>query len=179
MAVTYTSIDQCSAATGISPEIIRYAIKHPDAITNVNGCKYSNRLHGEKLQKWVADNRETIDIAIHDKSLANGVSLHDLEKIEKIRKLRNFNKSKDKAFISRKLVLDTLESITARLTDTLRQKFEYELPAKTAGLSEVEIKQINKKALDELLGNFKRAYIDWRTAEDVEEVSDADMEDED
>src|SRR4051812_29222242 len=106
MPTLYTSLDQCSEAMGIPLDVLRYASKHPDAVKNVNGIKYSNRINGDKLKQWIDDNKETIDIAIQDKSLANGISLDDLEKIEKIRKLRNFNKSKDKSFISRKLVLE-------------------------------------------------------------------------
>ncbi len=176
MATIYTSQAQCSEVTGTPIEIIRYAAKHPDSVGNKNGAKYANRINWDKLSAWIEENKETIEIAIQDKSLADGVTLHDLEKIEKIRKLKNFNRSKDKAFINRKLVLQTVESVTARLTDALRQKFEFETPPKCAGGSEIEIKKINKKVLDELLGNFARAFVDWKTASDVQEISEDEMQ---
>jgi hypothetical protein len=167
----YTSLYQVGEWRNIPRKILLLARRE-----NPPGLMSSGNIQSEKFLPWLQANYTRLEELAKDRDKKKKPNQEEIDTLqeqklkEEILKLKNFNKSKSDAFISRKLVFETINKIKASWTDTLRQKLEYELPAKCQNLSQLELKEVMTKLCDELLYKFSTPISQWSNeTKEVEE----------
>ena len=140
---------------------------------NAPGMPSNGEIRAEYFLPWLKDNYSRLEAIIQDREKRGDHNHLQEQKLkEEIVKLRNYNRSHSDAFISRKLVFETIDMIRNKWTEYLRQKLEYELPSKCGGMSVIELREVMTKVCDDLLLQFSKPLSKWT------EVRESDEEDE-
>lgn len=121
--------------------------------------------HYDELKKELDDAKAAKE---KDSSLDTRREKLELAKLkEQVIQLQNINKAKDADFISRRLVVSTLQKIITDYTTEIRRIYENEQPVKTQNLSADKIIGINKGYNDQLFNKLSRPLTEWNTAKDI------------
>ena len=130
----FASFAECSDATGVPIEALKYANKHPDGKSNINGCKYTNRIKWDLLKPWLEANGDEINhlsqnnydswLALKTKYQALLAELEYEEKKERL--------------IEKDTVHQLLKRISSAQSSLMNSKFRQELPPRLEGKNEGE-----------------------------------------
>lgn len=158
----YKSFKRLSAARGISLPILRIAAsEQPPGLGPDGGIKW------ELFQPWLVQNYNRLALAVQDKEKSNSDGDSEdklrLEKLkEEIIKLRYENLGKNKEYVSRKLVIQTVQRIRDQVASYLRQKLENEMPPKCKNATELELKAFGKSLVDEIFAKLSKPVSTWK-----------------
>lgn len=162
----YDSLKECGEKRNIPYRVLLEASKQ-----HAPGIKANNSVHWEEIQPYLSQHYTELLTASLTHSMGDEGEREVLE-LRKLRgeviKLENYNKSKSKDYISRKLVLRTVNTLYGNVFAQLSRYLEHEMPAKCEGMSAQQLKQYNKEFLVRLLSSIKHQETIWKDAGDVE-----------
>jgi len=160
----YNSLGECSKDRQIPFEILSRA--RAIAPTPHDGFTKNGRIFWQELQPMLEERYDEFAAQLPKEDREREIL--ELKKLkEEVIKLTNFNKTKSKDFISRKLVLKTINSLYGNVFTQLSRYLEFEMPSKCDGMSSVQLKQYNKDFLIRLLSGLKNQEKIWREADDM------------
>lgn len=167
----YNGLDHCSKERNIPVAVLKLC-KASDTVPHHGFCR-NGKVIWQDLQPYLSEH-------YHEYLAATLVVPDDeREKLElrklaaEVTKLENYNKTKSKDFISRKLVLKTVNSLYANVFSQLSRYLLQEMPAKCDGMTANQLKAYNKEYLSRLLSGLKNMESVWGHADDIKEEDSA------
>jgi|ERR1035437_4696856 hypothetical protein len=144
MAITYTSLKQCSQATGIDIQVLKAARNHP----NQTGFDSNNRIHWDIAKPFVESHLQELQAVSEDsllkwktkKEKANAF-LAEIE-LDEARKL----------FVKRDEVEAQIKAIALSQRTILKAKLCNECPSRLLGMDVVAMSVEMEKILNEVCG---------------------------
>jgi hypothetical protein len=133
---------------------------------NPPGIKVKGNVFWEEFQPWLAQNYDRLFREVNEEQEPEEDIDRDLERQklrEQIRELRLKNGEKEKDI--RNAFLNVARDVRNKWGEKLRQKLEYEYPAKCKGMSELELREVGKRLCDELLGILSTPVSQWERNE--------------
>ena len=163
--VVYKSCKECSEARYID---IRVLIASKHILPKPPGIQANGSIYWHHYQPWLIDHYSELV----DNSDTQREKL-ELRKLKgEVVKLENYNRTRSKDFISRKLVLKTVGNIYANVFAQLARYLLEESPSKNEGMSANQLKAANKEFLVSLFSSLKLQENIWQDAKDLgEEVT--------
>ena len=150
--IIYTSLKQCSAATGVSMGLLRAAKSHKDAYKN--GFNASNRVHWKLAESFIKSHLNELESATDD-SLIKWKTKKT--KAEAYMAEIELDEAK-KLFVKRNEVEIQIKAIALAMKVVLKNKLTQELPSRLLGLDAVAMSVVLDTVLNEvcdLMSNLK------------------------
>ena len=163
--IIYKSCKDCAEQRYI-PIAVLIASRH--IIPKPPGQKANGSIAWHEFQPWIIEHYSEL-VDNHDTQLEK----LELRKLKgEVVKLENYNRTRSKDFISRKLVLKTVGNIYANVFAQLSRYLLEESPSKNEGMSANQLKAANKEFLVSLFSSLKLQENIWQDAKDLgEEVT--------
>lgn len=154
---TFDSVEQFTAATGLPAAVLKFARRHADAVEDLNGCQYSNRIKWALLKPWLEDHEEELENIGGDDyetwKTAKTKAQAELAQIEL--------EEKKGRLIEKHKVHDLLKAIASAQCSLFNSKFRQELPPKLLGKSVPEMTARIDEALSEVFDIMRKPLEKW------------------
>jgi hypothetical protein len=154
----FTSVAQCAEATGIPVDVLKYATRHPDAVNDLNGAKYSHRIKWQLLKPWLEDHEQEIE----------EITQEDYEKWRTLKTKAQAElaqielEEKRGRIVEKQRVHDLLKSISAAQCSLFNSKFRQELPPKLLGKDVPTMQVLIDDALSEVFAILHKPLSQWK-----------------
>jgi hypothetical protein len=162
----FKSLKQCSTLRNIPVKVLHLA-----RTANAPGITVEGRIYWSELQPYLTDNfTRLLAESLPRQNEDNDRDKWELSKLkEEVVKLRNYNRTKSKDYISRKLVLKTVNTLYGNVFAQFQRYLEMEMPGKCDGMSANQLKAYNKDFLVRLFSSLKHQERIWNNADDIKE----------
>lgn len=162
---TYLSCKECATARNIDIEVL-LAARATKPLPP--GMHESGRIKWHEFQPWFVEHYRELAATTGDER-----EKLELRKLKaEVVKLENFNKTRSKDFISRKLVLKTVLTLYGQLFSQLTRYLEQEQPSRCEGMTALQLKTANKDYLSTLFSSLKNQSELWKDCQDLGEEAD-------
>ena len=165
----YVSLLECSEKRNIPFKVLLYTKKQQKVPHNGfvrNGC-----IKWNELQPYLKEHYFEFLASCPKDTDEESREVLELRKLKaEVVKLENFNKSRSKDFVSRRLVLKTINEMVMNTSAVLRRWLEQEQPFKCEGMSALKLQQMNKDILIQLFTDMKNCIVQVEQCNDLKDI---------
>jgi len=154
----FTGMEQCSAATGISMDMLKRAKSHPDGIDGESGFHISGRIYWAKLKPWIELHGEELTSGSADDYFRwRALKMEFSAKAEQLA----YEKERDK-LVEKEFVHTMLRRIAAAQSSLFNSKFRQEMAPRLQGQNEQQMQIIIDAAVQDVLSILTKEISQWK-----------------